>query len=163
LLVLFGYLLSIVASQLSLELRRRSIQVLGQLPIQIYTDLPSLGDGVYVCGVNPFWNQTTTTLMWRRWLKLSYWSQWNRHLNRKNMFHIWYRNPRFGKKNCGKLWEIILIWYMENLYFLWEINFLEVSLARFLIWCGRIVYEIGILYLDKWYQVIKLLLLHVYM
>ncbi len=42
-------------------------------------------------------------------------------------------------------------------------NFLEVSLAKFLIWCRMIVYEIGIPYLDKRYQVVKLLLLHVYM
>jgi light-independent protochlorophyllide reductase subunit N len=36
---------------------------------------------------------------------------------------------------------------------------LEVSLANFLIWCGMIIYEIGILYLDKWYQATELLLL----
>jgi light-independent protochlorophyllide reductase subunit N len=54
LLVLFGYLLFIVTFQLSLQLRYQSIQVLGQLLAQKYIDLPSLGDGVYVCGVNPF-------------------------------------------------------------------------------------------------------------
>jgi len=54
LLVLFGYLLFIVAFQLSLKLRCQSIQVLGQLPAQKYIDPPSLGDGVYMCGVNPF-------------------------------------------------------------------------------------------------------------
>jgi len=53
-LVLFGYLPSIVAFQLSLKLKHHSIQVLGRLPPHRYTDLPSLGDGVYVCGVNPF-------------------------------------------------------------------------------------------------------------
>jgi light-independent protochlorophyllide reductase subunit N len=54
LLMFFGYLLSIVVSQLSLQLTRQSIQVSGQLHAQKYIDLPSLGDGVYVCGVNPF-------------------------------------------------------------------------------------------------------------
>jgi hypothetical protein len=29
---------------------------LGQLPAQKYIDISSLGDGVYVCGVNPFWS-----------------------------------------------------------------------------------------------------------
>jgi light-independent protochlorophyllide reductase subunit N len=53
-LVLFGYLPFILAPQLSLKLRHQSIQVLGRLPPHRYTDLPSLGDGVYVCGVNPF-------------------------------------------------------------------------------------------------------------
>ncbi|KAH9530719.1 hypothetical protein CY35_20G022100 [Sphagnum magellanicum] len=69
-LVLFGSLPSTVASQLSLELRRQSIQVSGRLPAQRYTDLPSLGDGVYVCGVNPFLSRTATTLMRRRKCKL---------------------------------------------------------------------------------------------
>jgi hypothetical protein len=54
LLVLFSYLLSIVAFQLNVQLRRQSIQILGQLPAQKYIDISSLGDGVYVCGVNPF-------------------------------------------------------------------------------------------------------------
>nr|YP_009920485.1 protochlorophyllide reductase ChlN subunit [Syntrichia filaris]QMQ99629.1 protochlorophyllide reductase ChlN subunit [Syntrichia filaris] len=69
-LVLFGSLPSTVASQLSSELKRQSIQVSGWLPAQRYTDLPSLGDQVYVCGVNPFLSRTATTLMRRRKCKL---------------------------------------------------------------------------------------------
>jgi light-independent protochlorophyllide reductase subunit N len=38
-------------------------------------------------------------------------------------------------------------------------NLLEISLARFLIICGMIVYEIGIPYMDKWYQSVELSLL----
>jgi light-independent protochlorophyllide reductase subunit N len=38
-------------------------------------------------------------------------------------------------------------------------NLLEISLARFLIRCGMIVYEIGIPYMDKWYQAAELALL----
>jgi light-independent protochlorophyllide reductase subunit N len=38
-------------------------------------------------------------------------------------------------------------------------NLLEISLARFLIRCGMIVYEIGIPYMDKWYQATELALL----
>jgi light-independent protochlorophyllide reductase subunit N len=38
-------------------------------------------------------------------------------------------------------------------------NILEVLIAKFFIRCGMIVYEIGILYLDKRYQVNKLLFL----
>ena len=40
------------------------------LPSQRYTDLPVLGEGVYVCGVNPFLSRTATTLMRRRKCKL---------------------------------------------------------------------------------------------
>jgi light-independent protochlorophyllide reductase subunit N len=38
-------------------------------------------------------------------------------------------------------------------------NLLEISLARFLIRCGMIVYEIGIPYMDKRYQAVELELL----
>lgn len=65
-LVLFGSLPSSVASQLTLELRRQSISVSGWLPSQKYTELPALGEGVYVCGVNPFLSRTATTSMRRR-------------------------------------------------------------------------------------------------
>jgi light-independent protochlorophyllide reductase subunit N len=38
-------------------------------------------------------------------------------------------------------------------------NLLEVFSSHVLIWCRMIVYEIGISYLDKWYQAVELLLL----
>src|SRR6478735_84567 len=53
-LVLFGSLPATVAAQLGLELKRQGIEVSGWLPAQRYAELPSLGEGVYVCGVNPF-------------------------------------------------------------------------------------------------------------
>jgi light-independent protochlorophyllide reductase subunit N len=59
-----------VASQLSLKLRRQSTKVLCWLPPQRYNNLPSLSDGVYVCGVNPFLSRTTTTLMQHHKCKL---------------------------------------------------------------------------------------------
>ncbi len=62
-LILFGSLPSTMAFQLCLELKHQSIQVSGRLPAHKYIDLPSLGDGVYVCGVNPFLSRTTTILM----------------------------------------------------------------------------------------------------
>jgi len=46
----------------------------------------------------------------------------------------------------------------KSVFFIGD-NLLEVSLARFLIQCGMIVYEIGIPYLDKRYQAVELLLL----
>lgn len=165
-LVLFGSLPSTVASQLSLELRRQSIQVSGRLPAQRYTDLPSLGDGVYVCGVNPFLSRTATTLMRRRKCKLI-----------GAPFPIGPDGTRawiekicsvFGIETQGleereqQMWETLRDYLNlvrgKSVFFMGD-NLLEVSLARFLIRCGMIVYEIGIPYLDKRYQAAELLLL----
>jgi light-independent protochlorophyllide reductase subunit N len=62
-LVIFGSLPSNLVSQLDTELRRQFIKVSGWFPAQRYADIPSLGDGVYVCGINPFLGRTTTTLI----------------------------------------------------------------------------------------------------
>jgi light-independent protochlorophyllide reductase subunit N len=65
-LVIFGSLPSNLVSQLDTELRCQFIKVSCWFPSQRYVDLPSLGDGVYVCGVNPFLGHTTTTLIRRK-------------------------------------------------------------------------------------------------
>ena len=46
----------------------------------------------------------------------------------------------------------------KSVFFMGD-NLLEISLARFLIRCGMVVYEIGIPYLDKRYQAAELALL----
>ena len=162
-LVLFGSLPSTVASQLSLELKRQSINVSGWLPAQRYTDLPVLGNGVYVCGVNPFLSRTATTLMRRRKCKLI-----------GAPFPIGPDGTRawieeicnvFGIKTHGLEEREQQIWkslknYMnlvrgKSVFFMGD-NLLEISLARFLIRCGMIVYEIGIPYMDKRYQAAEL-------
>ena len=162
-LVLFGSLPSTVASQLSLELKRQSINVSGWLPAQRYTDLPALGNGVYVCGVNPFLSRTATTLMRRRKCKLI-----------GAPFPIGPDGTRawieeicnvFGIKTHGLEEREQQIWkslknYMnlvrgKSVFFMGD-NLLEISLARFLIRCGMIVYEIGIPYMDKRYQAAEL-------
>lgn len=165
-LVLFGSLPSTVASQLSSELKRQSIQVSGWLPAQRYTDLPSLGDQVYVCGVNPFLSRTATTLMRRRKCKLI-----------GAPFPIGPDGTRawiekicsvFGVQTEGlekreeQIWENLKD-YLDlvrgkSVFFMGD-NLLEISLARFLIRCGMIVYEIGIPYLDKRYQAAELVFL----
>jgi light-independent protochlorophyllide reductase subunit N len=165
-LVLFGSLPSTVASQLSLELSRQSIHVSGWLPAQRYTDLPILGSNVYVCGVNPFLSRTATTLMRRRKCKLI-----------GAPFPIGPDGTRawieeicsaFGIKTQGleereqQVWESLRN-YLDlvrgkSVFFMGD-NLLEISLARFLIRCGMIVYEIGIPYMDKRYQAAELALL----
>nr|YP_009578803.1 photochlorophyllide reductase subunit N [Taxus brevifolia]QBK34142.1 photochlorophyllide reductase subunit N [Taxus brevifolia]QBK34306.1 photochlorophyllide reductase subunit N [Taxus brevifolia]QBK36358.1 photochlorophyllide reductase subunit N [Taxus brevifolia] len=165
-LVLFGSLPSNVASQLNLELKRQSIKVSGWLPAQRYTDLPSLGDGVYVCGVNPFLSRTATTLIRRKKCELI-----------GAPFPIgpdgtraWIEKicPVFGVETQGleereeRIWKSLKD-YLDlvrgkSVFFMGD-NLLEVSLARFLIRCGMIVHEIGIPYMDKRYQAAELLLL----
>lgn len=165
-LVLFGSLPSTVATQLNVELKRQGISVAGWLPSQRYTDLPELGEDVYVCGVNPFLSRTATTLMRRRKCKLI-----------GAPFPIGPDGTRawiekicsvFGIKPNGLAERELSIWqsleeYLQlirgkSVFFMGD-NLLEISLARFLIRCGMIVYEIGIPYMDKRFQAGELWLL----
>nr|YP_009258634.1 ChlN subunit of protochlorophyllide reductase [Coleochaete scutata]ANI25653.1 ChlN subunit of protochlorophyllide reductase [Coleochaete scutata] len=165
-LVLFGSLPSTVASQLSLELKRQSIEVAGWLPAQRYTDLPSLGANVHVCGVNPFLSRTATTLMRRRKCKLisapfpigpDGTRAWIEKIC--TVFNI---QPKGLEEREKLIWEGLKD-YLDlvkgkSVFFMGD-NLLEISLARFLIRCGMIVYEIGIPYMDKRYQAAELALL----
>jgi light-independent protochlorophyllide reductase subunit N len=158
-LVLFGSLPTNVATQLNLELERCGIQVAGWLPSQRYADLPVLNENVYVCGINPFLSRTATTLMRRRKCKLI-----------SAPFPIGPDGTRawlekicsvFGVIPTGLIAREQQIWdsledYIslvrgKSVFFMGD-NLLEISLARFLIRCGMIVYEIGIPYLDKRFQ-----------
>lgn len=165
-LVLFGSLPSNVASQLTLELKKQSIHVSGWLPSQRYTELPSLGEGVYVCGVNPFLSRTATTLMRRRKCKLigapfpigpDGTRAWIEKIC--SVFGI---QPQGLEEREKQVWDGLKD-YLDlvrgrSVFFMGD-NLLEVSLARFLIRCGMIVYEIGIPYMDKRYQAAELALL----
>nr|QYB20797.1 photochlorophyllide reductase subunit N [Callitris pyramidalis] len=165
-LVLFGSLPSNVASQLSIELKRQSIKVSGWLPSQKYTDLPSLGNGVYVCGINPFLSRTATTLIRREKCQLigapfpigpdgtRAWIE--------KICPVFGVEPQGLKEREERIWESLKD-YLDLVHgksvFLMGDNLLEVSLARFLIRCGMIVHEIGIPYMDKRYQAAELSLL----
>lgn len=165
-LVIFGSLPSNLVSQLDTELRRQCIKVSGWLPAQRYADLPSLGDGVYVCGVNPFLSRTATTLIRRKKCELIV-----------APFPIgpdgtraWIERicPVFGieaqslEEREERIWESLKD-YLDlvrgkSVFFMGD-NLIEISIARFLIRCGMIVYEIGIPYMDKRYQAAELALL----
>nr|YP_009943708.1 ChlN [Scapania ampliata]QOD95464.1 ChlN [Scapania ampliata] len=162
-LVLFGSLPSTVASQLSLELNRQSINVSGWLPAQRYTDLPILGNNVYVCGVNPFLSRTATTLMRRRKCKLigapfpigpDGTRAWIEEIC--SVFGI---DTQGLEEREQQIWESLRNYLNlvngKSVFFMGD-NLLEISLARFLIRCGMIVYEIGIPYMDKRYQAAEL-------
>jgi light-independent protochlorophyllide reductase subunit N len=165
-LVLFGSLPSNVVSQLNLELKRQSIQVAGWLPAQRYAELPVLGDGVYVCGVNPFLSRTATTLMRRKKCKLigapfpigpdgtRAWIE--------KICSVLNIQPQGLQERETQIWDSLSD-YLDlvrgkSVFFMGD-NLLEISLARFLIRCGMIVYEIGIPYMDKRYQAAELALL----
>lgn len=165
-LVLFGSLPSTVTTQLNLELKRQGIKVSGWLPSQRYIDLPSLGDRVYVCGVNPFLSRTATTLMRRRKCKLigapfpigpdgtRAWIE--------KICSVFLITPQGLEARENQIWESLQDYLSlvkgKSVFFMGD-NLLEVSLARFLIRCGMIVYEIGIPYMDKRFQAAELAIL----
>ena len=165
-LVLFGSLPSTVTTQLTLELEKQGITVSGWLPSQRYTDLPILGEGVYVCGVNPFLSRTATTLMRRQKCKLigapfpigpDGTRAWIEKIC--SVFDI---QPHGLDERETTIWkglkEYLELVKGKSVFFMGD-NLLEVSLARFLIRCGMIVYEIGIPYMDKRFQASELALL----
>ena len=165
-LVLFGSLTSNVASHLTLELKKQGIEVQGWLPSPRYGELPELGENVYVAGVNPFLSRTATTLMRRRKCKLisapfpigpDGTRAWVEQICK--VFDV---VPNGLEEREKQLWEnledLLTLVRGKSVFFMGD-NLLEVSLARFLIRCGMIVYEIGIPYMDKRFQASELALL----
>jgi light-independent protochlorophyllide reductase subunit N len=165
-LVLFGSLPTIVTNQLSLELQKQGIQIDGWLPSQKYIELPALTNKTYVCGVNPFLSRTATTLMRRRKCKLisapfpigpDGTRAWVEKIC--TTFDI---IPKNLEERENKIWanlkDYLDLVRGKSVFFMGD-NLLEISLARFLIRCGMIVYEIGIPYMDKRFQSAELDLL----
>ena len=164
--VLFGSVPNTVATQLCFELNQQGIDVVGWLPAQRYTDLPVLNEGTYVCGINPFLSRTATTLMRRRKCKLisapfpigpDGTRAWIEKIC--SVFDI---SPTGLDQREQKIWnglkDYLPLIRGKSVFFMGD-NLLEISLARFLIRCGMIVYEIGIPYLDKRFQGAELSLL----
>ena len=165
-LVLFGSLPSPVTTQLTLELKKQGINIAGWLPSQRYSDLPELDSDVYVCGVNPFLSRTATTLMRRRKCKLisapfpigpDGTRAWIEKIC--SVFEI---EPQGLAEREETIWKSVENYTSlikgKSVFFMGD-NLLEVSLARFLIKCGMVVYEIGIPYMDRRYQMAELELL----
>ena len=165
-LVLFGSLPNTVATQLSLELKKQGIDIAGWLPGQKYVDLPALGKNTYVCGINPFLSRTATTLMRRKNCQLIVapfpigpdgTRAWIEKIC--ETFGI---IPQDLEARETKIWEGLeeYLKYVrgKSVFFMGD-NLLEISLARFLIRCGMIVYEIGIPYMDRRFQAAELALL----
>jgi light-independent protochlorophyllide reductase subunit N len=165
-LILFGSVPDSVANQLTLELKNQGIKVSGWLPSKRYTELPSISEGYYVCGVNPYLSRTATTLMRRRRTKLigapfpigpDGTRAWIEKIC--SVFSI---APSGLEEREKKVWssleDYLELVVNKSVFFMGD-NLLEISLARFLIRCGMIVHEIGIPYMDKRYQASELALL----
>ena len=165
-LVIFGSLPNTVSQQLTRELENQGITVAGWLPETRYEELPALGSGVYVCGVHPFLSRTATTLMRRRKCQLigapfpigpdgtKAWIE--------KICQVFGLQPKNLQQRETKIWEnlkdYLSLVKSRSVFFMGD-NLLEISLARFLIRCGMIVYEIGIPYMDKRFQASELNLL----
>lgn len=165
-LIIFGSVPNPVVQELSTELLQLGIKVSGWLPSPKYIDLPVINEKDFVCGVNPFLSRTATTLMRRLKCQLiaapfpigpdgtRYWLE-----KICNVFNV----PINGLNDKENLYWERLKPYTEflkgkSVFFMGD-NLLEISLARFFVKCGMVVYEIGIPYLDKRYQSAELNLL----
>nr|YP_009314046.1 Protochlorophyllide reductase subunit N [Izziella formosana]SCW22300.1 Protochlorophyllide reductase subunit N [Izziella formosana] len=157
--IIFGSLPDPEVKQLSYELNKQNINIKGWLPSQRYSELPAIGPGDYVIGVNPFLSRTATTLMRRKKAKLisapfpigpDGTKEWIAKICK--VFEI---IPQGLEEREARIWsnleEYISLIRGKSVFFMGD-NLLEISLARFLIRCGMIVYEIGIPYMDKRYQ-----------
>lgn len=165
-LILFGSVPDPVVNQLTLELKKQNIHVSGWLPSKRYTELPLISEGNYVCGVNPYLSRTATTLMRRRKCKLigapfpigpdgtRAWLE--------KICSVLQIEPKGLKEREEEVWEKLKYYISlingKSVFFMGD-NLLEISLARFLIRSGMIVFEIGIPYMDKRYQGAELQLL----
>lgn len=158
-LVLFGSLPNGVANQLAFELKRQGIEIAGWLPGQRYADLPSFDETTFVCSVHPFLSRTATTLMRRKKARLIV-----------APFPIGPDGTRAWIEKICQALDVVPtdlenreanVWNGledqlahvrgKSVFFMGD-NLLEISLARFLINCGMIVYEIGVPYLDRRFQ-----------
>ena len=165
-LILFGSLPDSVVQQLTMELKKQNITIKGWLPSPRYTELPSINKDYYVVGVNPFLSRTATTLMRRRKTKLigapfpigpDGTRAWIEKIC--SVFNIYPSGLQEREQEIWKsLEEYLKLIRGKSVFFMGD-NLLEISLARFLIRCGMIVYEIGIPYMDKRYQGAELALL----
>nr|QWK41844.1 photochlorophyllide reductase subunit N [Protohalopteris sp.] len=165
-LILFGSIPDPVVNQLTLELKKQGITVSGWLPSKRYTELPIIKEGNYVCGINPYLSRTATTLMRRRKCKLigapfpigpdgtRAWLE--------KICSVFCIQPTGLKEREEEIWKKLEYYISlingKSVFFMGD-NLLEISLARFLIKSGMIVFEIGIPYMDKRYQGAELQLL----
>jgi len=165
-LVLFGSLPSPVVTQLTLELQTQGIQVTGWLPAPHYSDVPSLDAHMLVCGVNPYLSRTASLLTRRPKCTLieapfpigpDGTRAWIEHICRALAIQPTGLAEREARAWAG-LDDLLPLVRGKSVFFMGD-TLLEIALARFLIRCGMVVYEIGIPYMDRHFQKEELALL----
>jgi light-independent protochlorophyllide reductase subunit N len=165
-LILFGSVPDSVVNQLTMDLENQGIEVSGWIPSKTYKQLPSVDEGDFVCGVNPYLSRTATTLMRRRKTKLigapfpigpDGTRAWIEKICK--VFLIEPKGLYERERAVWKSLENYLGLVVNKSVFFMGDNLLEISLARFLIRCGMVVYEIGVPYMDKRYQASELSML----
>jgi len=145
---------------------KQGIKLKGCLPSKRYVDLIDINENDFVCGINPFLSRTATTLMRRGKCKLinapfpigpdgtRAWLE--------KICSVYNIKPEGLEEREQTVWKSLENYTQllkgKSVFFMGD-NLLEISLARFLIRCGMIVYEIGIPYLDKRYQAGEIALL----
>lgn len=165
-LILFGSVPNSVVHELTNELSFFGVEVGGWLPAKRYTEFPILNEKDFVCGVNPYLSRTATALMRRRKCQLigapfpigpdgtRAWIE--------KICSIFNKPVNGLKEKENRIWKTLQVYTDllkgKSVFFMGD-NLLEISLARFLIRCGMVVFEIGIPYMDKRYQGAELLLL----
>ena len=150
-LILFGSVPSAVVYELTAELKLYGVDVYGWLPTKRYSELPRIKENDYVCGVNPYLSRTATTLMRRLKCHLigapfpigpdgtRLWIE--------KICSIFQKKTDLLVQKEANAWEKLKPYLStikgKSIFFMGD-NLLEISLARFLIRAGMIVYEIGI-------------------
>lgn len=158
-LIIFGSVPESIVNQLTKELEKQQIKITGWIPTKRYTDFPVIEEDCLVCGVNPYLSRTATTLMRRRKCKLigapfpigpdgtRAWIE--------KICKICEIEPQGLEEREKEIWKNLEPYLKlirgKSVFFMGD-NLLEISLARFLIRCGMVVYEIGIPYMDRRYQ-----------
>lgn len=136
------------------------------MPSSKYKDLPEVGDGVYVVGINPFLSRTAATLMRRRKCKLinapfpigpDGTRRWIEGICKALGI-----TPKGLEEREAQAWksasDYLEILKGKSIFFMGD-NLLEVSLARTLVRAGMVCLEVGIPYMDTRYQSSELALL----
>nr|YP_009330563.1 ChlN [Coccophora langsdorfii]ANS72335.1 ChlN [Coccophora langsdorfii] len=165
-LILFGSIPDPVVNQLTIELKKQGIRVSGWLPSKRYNELPQIYEGNYVCGVNPYLSRTATTLMRRRKCKIigapfpigpdgtRAWLE--------KICTILKIQPIGLKERENEVWNNMFNYISlingKSVFFMGD-NLLEISLARFLLRAGMIVFELVFHIWIKRYQGAELELL----
>lgn len=165
-LVLFGSVPATIVNQLTMELKKQGIHVSGWIPSSRYRDLPRLGPEVYVCGVHPYLSRTAAALMRRTDCTLinapfPIGPDGTRAWIEKICSSLKIEPQGLAKREVSvwsRMEDYLTLVRGKSVFFMGD-NMLEVSLARFLIRCGMIVYEIGVPYMDKRFQSSELALL----